>query len=471
MPAVAGRRGRNAVVVAIDGPVGSGKSTVAKAVAERLGLEHLGTGSMYRAVALAALRRGLDPETASPEELVEVASDTRIEVGERVLLDGEDVTDQLRTPEVGRGVSAVAACGPLREVLVPLQREWVAQRGGGVVEGRDIGSVVLPDADVKVFLTASDEERARRRAGDEDVEALRRRDRLDASRSASPLTVADGAVVIDSTDRPVEDVVEEIVGLVDAPGGEPPADSGAPAGVGSPPEAAGVVRRTRVPAASGSAPASRAALLLYRVTRAAVVGICRTYWRATYEGLENVPRSAAYVLAPVHRSFIDFGLVSKVDTRRIRYMGKDSLWKVAWFGRFISALGAFPVRRGSADREALRRCMDIIRSGEPLVLFPEGTRRSGPVVQELYEGAAYVAIRTGVPILPVGIGGSERALPKGKRLPRPVKVHVIVGPPLVPPPPKASGHPSRGALRELTDRLHAEVQRLFDEARRAVGDA
>ena len=176
------------------------------------------------------------------------------------------------------------------------------------------------------------------------------------------------------------------------------------------------------------------------------------------------------MLAPVHRSFIDFGLVAKVDTRRIRYMGKDSLWKVGWFGRFITALGAFPVRRGAADREALRRCMDVIEGGEPLVLFPEGTRRSGPVVQELYEGAAYVAIRTGVPIVPVGIGGSERALPKGKRVPRPVKVHVIVGPPLTPPPPKASGHPSRSGLRELTDRLHTEVQRLFDEARRAVGD-
>jgi 1-acyl-sn-glycerol-3-phosphate acyltransferase len=431
-------------VIAIDGPVGSGKSTVAKAVAERLGLEHLGTGSMYRAVALAALRRDVDPETAPPERLVEVASQTRIEVGEQVLLDGEDVTDQLRSPEVGRGVSAVAACGPLREVLVSLQRDWVAKRGGGVVEGRDIGSVVFPDADVKVFLTATDEERARRRAGDEDVEALRRRDRLDASRSASPLVVAEGAVVIDSTGRPVDDVVDEIVSLVNGATSQPPAT--APDGP------------------------SRAALLLYRVTRAAVVGICRTYWRATYEGLEHVPGSGAYVLAPVHRSFIDFGLVAKVDTRRIRYMGKDSLWKVGWFGRFISALGAFPVRRGSADREALRRCMDIIRSGEPLVLFPEGTRRSGPVVHELFEGAAYVAIRTGVPIVPVGIGGSERALRKGKRLPRPVKVHVIVGPPLTPPPPKPSGHPSRAGLRELTDRLHAEVQRLFDEARRAVGD-
>ncbi len=368
-----------------------------------------------------------------------MASETRIEVGERVLLDEEDVTDELRTPEVGAKVSAVAACEPLREVLVGLQRDWVAQRGGGVVEGRDIGSVVFPDADVKVFLTASDEERARRRSGDEDVEALRRRDELDSSRSASPLTVADGAVVIDSTDLSIDQVVEQIVGLVE---------------------------KAAEPATGGPSPA---ALVLYRVCRAAVIGICRTYWRATYEGLGRVPPSGAYVLAPVHRSFIDFGLVAGVTKRRVRYMGKDSLWKVAWFGRFITALGAFPVHRGSADREALRRCIDVIRGGEPLVLFPEGTRRSGPVVHDLYEGAAYVAIRTGVPIVPIGIGGSERALPKGKRLPRPVKVHVIVGPPLVPPPPKASGHPSRRAVRELTDRLHGEVQDLFDEARRRVG--
>ncbi|MGI9032224.1 MAG: lysophospholipid acyltransferase family protein [Acidimicrobiales bacterium] len=183
------------------------------------------------------------------------------------------------------------------------------------------------------------------------------------------------------------------------------------------------------------------------------------------EGTENVPPAGAYVLAPVHRSFIDFGMVALVTPRRVRFMGKESLWKLAWFGRFISALGAFPVNRRAADRESLRRCIEVIRGGEPLVLFPEGTRRSGPVVTDLFEGAAYVAIRTGVPIVPIGIGGSEQALQKGRRVPRPVKVHVVVGPPLVPLPPKPSGHPSRRAVRELSAALHAELQRLFDGAR------
>ena len=432
-------------LVAIDGPVGSGKSTVSKTVAKRLGLDHLDTGAMYRSVALAVLRRGIDPEVATPDALARVAAEAAIDVGDRVVLDGDDVTDQLRSPEVGRAVSTVAACPEVRAELVCRQREWARRHGGGVVEGRDIGSVVFPDADLKVFLTASDEERARRRKSDEDAEALARRDRLDSTRASSPLTVADGAVVIDSTDRSVEEVVDEIVTRLR--------------------RARERTDRRHGQGAGPPAGPSRAALALYRVCRAAVVGICRTYWRATYEGVEHVPASGAFVLAPVHRSFIDFGLVAGLTTRRIRYMGKDSLWKVSAFGRFITALGAFPVHRGSADREALRRCIEVVRGGEPLVLFPEGTRRSGSVVENLYEGAAYVAIRTGVPVLPVGIGGSERALPKGRRLPRPVKTHVAVGPPLEPPPPKAGGQPSRRAVRELTDELQGELQRLFDHAR------
>jgi cytidylate kinase len=446
-------------VVAIDGPVGSGKSTVARAVAGRLGLDHLDTGAMYRSVALAALGRGIDPESAAADDLVQAAAEARIDVGERVRLDGRDVTDELRTPEVGRAVSAVAANPGVREEMVQRQREWVRQRGGGVVEGRDIGSVVFPDADVKVFLTASDEERARRRSADEDAEALARRDRLDSSRATSPLAVADGAVVVDTTSRSIDDVVDEIVEL-------------ASRRFSSRDPIPTVVRGDKNTGKRGtrtSGSASPAALALYRVVRALVGLICRSMWRASYEGLEHVPTTGPFVLAPVHRSFIDFGLVAAVSRNRLRYMGKDSLWKVGWFGKFISALGAFPVHRGAADREALHRCMEVIRGGEPLVLFPEGTRRSGPSVHDLFEGAAYVAVRTGVPVVPVGIGGSERALPKGKRLPRPVKVHVVIGPPIEPPPPKAGGRPSRRAVRDVTERLHAEVQRLFDEAQRAVG--
>jgi cytidylate kinase len=199
-------------VVAIDGPVGSGKSTVAKAVAERLELPYLESGAMYRVVAWAAVRRGIDPEAG--DELTALAAELDMEIGERILVGGDDVTGDLRSPEVGRAVSAVAATPGVRTELVRRQREWVAGHGGAVVEGRDIGSVVFPDAEVKVFLTASAAERARRRSLDETADDLARRDLLDSTRAVSPLIVPQGAVVVDTTGRPIEEVVDEIVAML-----------------------------------------------------------------------------------------------------------------------------------------------------------------------------------------------------------------------------------------------------------------
>ena len=200
-------------VVAIDGPVGSGKSTVAKAVASRLGLPYLESGAMYRVVAWAAIQRGIDPEAA--DALITLAAELDMDVGEQVVVDGKDVTGELRSPEVGRAVSAVAATPGVRTELVRRQREWVEAKGGAVVEGRDIGSVVFPDADVKVFLTASAAERARRRELDETPDDLARRDLIDSTRAVSPLVVAQGATVVDTTGRPIDDVVDEIVDMLE----------------------------------------------------------------------------------------------------------------------------------------------------------------------------------------------------------------------------------------------------------------
>jgi CMP/dCMP kinase len=212
-------------VVAIDGPSGSGKSTVARAVAARLGLEVLDTGAMYRAVTLAALERDADLHDAVACEAAAV--DAEIVVDGTVLLDGRDVTAEIRGPDVTAAVSTVSAHPNVRAVLVERQREWVVNHGGGVVEGRDIGTVVFPDAPVKVFLTASDEERARRRARDEadaaratTVDAvaadLARRDALDSNRVASPLVAAADAIVVDSTARDVDEVIHEIARRAEA---------------------------------------------------------------------------------------------------------------------------------------------------------------------------------------------------------------------------------------------------------------
>lgn len=215
---------------------------------------------------------------------------------------------------------------------------------------------------------------------------------------------------------------------------------------------------------AGNSWASRA---FYQFARFIVVAFCRIYMRQTVEGREHVPTTGPFVLAPVHRSYVDTPIVASATRRRLRYMGKDTMWKKQPYRWILSALGGFPVTREHADREALHRCIQVLEAGEPLVLFPEGERKSGPIVQPLKHGAAYVACKANVPIVPVGIGGSERVMPKGAKLIYPRKVHMIIGPPIVP---KVddTGRVPRSAVRELSDQLHAELQRLFDAAQARV---
>ncbi len=204
------------MLIAIDGPAGAGKSTVARRVADALGFTYLDTGAMYRSVALAALRSGRDP--------AEIAPSLHIGLGERVTIDGADVTEAIRTPAVSEGASRVAADPAVRQAMIGEQRRIIAN-GNWVAEGRDIGNVVAPDAAVKVFLTASPQERARRRAAQRgaDPEAVlaeqRVRDERDQTRAHSPLAPAAGAVVLDTTGLDLEEVVARILALVLEAGG------------------------------------------------------------------------------------------------------------------------------------------------------------------------------------------------------------------------------------------------------------
>ena len=203
-------------VIAIDGPAGSGKSTIAKALAERLGSEVLDTGAMYRAVTFAVLHAGVDP--ADADQAAAIASVATVELGDgQVRVNDMDATIAIRGPEVSAAVSVVAAYPPVRAHLRTLQRDWMAVHGGGVVEGRDIGSVVFPDAELKVYLTADPTIRAQRRAGDGHLDEtaaaanIEERDRLDSTREDSPMVLADDAVVVDTTDMSIDEVVEAIV--------------------------------------------------------------------------------------------------------------------------------------------------------------------------------------------------------------------------------------------------------------------
>ncbi len=208
------------IVIAIDGPAGAGKSTVGRALARHLGLEYLDTGAMYRAVAFAALRRGIP--VSDEAAVADLARALDLAVSEdAVLVDGLDATTGIRSREVTEAVSAVAANTPVREELRARQREWADAHGGGVIEGRDIGTVVFPDAALKLFITASPHVRAERRVAeiggdvDEVAASITERDRRDMTRADGPLRAADGAAVVDTTGLTVDEVVERIVELVD----------------------------------------------------------------------------------------------------------------------------------------------------------------------------------------------------------------------------------------------------------------
>ncbi len=206
----------------------------------------------------------------------------------------------------------------------------------------------------------------------------------------------------------------------------------------------------------------------YQFWKAIATGFIRLMTRMTVDGKENLPRTGSYVLAPVHRSNVDTPIAAGVTRRRMRFMGKDSMWKNKPFGWLLSSVGGFPVTRGTTDIEALKRCIHVLNNGEPLVMFPEGERKSGPIVQPLFEGAAYVACRGRVPIIPVGIGGSERVMPKGARVIYPRKVRVIVGKPIYPQI-DGNGRAPRSEVKRLTAELHEQLQILFDEAQTRVG--
>ena len=208
-------------VIAIDGPAGAGKSTVGRAVADRLGVGYLDTGAMYRAVTFAVLRRGVDPH--DEEAVLGVAETVEMTVGEeRVMVDGVDATREIRGREVTSAVSSVAANPAVRSLLVDAQRSWVVTRGGGVVEGRDIGTVVFPGADLKLFVTASPRVRAERRVAeaggdvDEMEASIIERDRLDSTRETSPLAVVPAAVTLDTSGLSIDEVVAAVVAEVEA---------------------------------------------------------------------------------------------------------------------------------------------------------------------------------------------------------------------------------------------------------------
>lgn len=205
--------------------------------------------------------------------------------------------------------------------------------------------------------------------------------------------------------------------------------------------------------------------LLYDGFRNLLVGLFRGWFSIEVVGREHIPKTGAFVLAPVHRAYIDTPLMCAVTRRRLRYMGKEEAFGNRIGNWSLRAVGGFPVSRGEADRDAIRRAEDVLRLGQPLVMFPEGTRKDGPVVEEVFDGPAFVAARVGVPIVPVGIAGSDVAMPPHAKSVKRTKVVLVIGPPLPPPPKNDRGRVPRSAVASFSSDLRAAIQDVYDAAK------
>jgi cytidylate kinase len=402
------------LVIAIDGPAGSGKSTTARHVAHRLRLHHLDTGALYRALTLAALRQQIDPHDG--EALARLAATTAIrseaaDAGARVWLGEEEVTDAIRSPQVTALVSRVSALPAVRAAMLEEQRRQAA-RGGTVMEGRDIGSVVLPDADLKVFLTADVTTRARRRQKEEAARGESRplaeieqeivaRDHADSTRASAPLIRAADAVEVDSSEMGLDEQVDAVLALA-LRTLEPPKWGATEPGPFDPQE-------WQQP---GFRPFHH---LRYRFAQLTIGSMVRNFYgiRREIHPAARVPGSV--LVACNHISLLDPALVGSVLPFEVYYVAKSELFRNPLFGRLIRAFNAYPIRRGTADFAALDNAVKLLQSGHNVLMFPEGTRQRPGRLGAPRWGFGYVAQHAGRPVVPVFVRGTRDLRPRGLR--------------------------------------------------------
>ncbi len=450
------------LVVALDGPASSGKSSVGAAAALELSYRFCDTGLLYRALTWLAIRRGIAPDDATAlVELVgevELAADDRGRLA-RVLVDGIDETADVHTEEVDARVSAYSQVAAVRAALLQRQRS-IAAGGRIVMAGRDIGTVVLPDADLKLFLDASAEERARRRSEERGLHPdgpeglailaeLRRRDEQDSTRAVAPLRPAADARILRTDGNRFEQTVAMVVGAIR----EAEASGSAVA-----PEPRGELADSVTPLITGTALAARL--------------IARAVTRVRFEGaLHEIPRDGPVIFASNHISNADPVVIGAWLAprlgRRLHWLAKREIFDWPVIGWMARHGGIHPVDRSGADVEAFRLARRILDEGHPLFVFPEGTRSRDGVLQDARDGVAMLALRTGAPIVPIGISGSDRVWPRGQKLPRPGgRVTVTVGKPFRLADEVPAGVKGRTAKTAATVVLMTRIAELLPERHR-----
>jgi len=372
--------------IAVDGPVGAGKSSVASQVAKKLGILHLDTGAMYRAFAWKALREGIsvEDEQALCELTKTAMPEVRYENGEQhTYMDGQDVNAFIRTPEISMATSTVSKFAGVRKAMVA-QQQALAKKQSVLMDGRDIGTVVLKDATIKIYLTASAEVRAQRRfaelqqKGDpstyEEVLAdVIRRDEQDSTREVDPLRPAEDAQILDSSEMTQEQVVEDIIRRVNLKLGKKPEQA---------------EEHTR----------------LYMVGRRLFGFLFKTIFPVKYHHVERAQLDAPYMLLGNHNHMFDPMLLGvPVYRYHVRFLGKKELMKNRILKWCVEQLLFIPVDRHNMDMSAIRNCLKALKEGHVLGIFPEGTRHKEGVMQDMESGVAMLALRSGAKMLPAFI--------------------------------------------------------------------
>ncbi|MBO7196925.1 MAG: (d)CMP kinase [Clostridia bacterium] len=366
--------------IAIDGPGGAGKSSVAKAVSRKLGIIYVDTGALYRNIGLFMLDKGIDPKDASRviPALEELSIELKFENGKQViLLNGRDRGDDIRTPEASMAASAVSAIPEVRNFLLDVQRN-TAKKNSVVMDGRDIGTVILPNAEVKIFLTASAQTRAYRRykelvARGEDVtlkqvyDDMVERDKNDSTRSVAPCVQAGDAVLLDNSKLTEEQTVDRILKIVK--------------------------KKTK-----DTTP-------LYSFLKVIVAPIYRLLFNVHVQGKENIPSTGGVLLCPNHIAAVDVISVGVVSPRQITCIAKKELFAIPVLGGLIKALGAVKIDRGGADVGAIKTAIKAIEGGKTVVIFPQGHRCPGFNIAStpVRHGAGLIAYQAHCAIIPVCI--------------------------------------------------------------------
>ncbi len=399
------------MIITIDGPSGTGKSSVAREVAKKLGFDFFDTGAMYRLAAYSILKQKIpiEKEEKVARALKEFSLDIREQGGKKkYFLEEEDCTELIRLPEVTVASSKIATYVSVREKMVQIQREF-GKRKSIVFEGRDMGTVVFPKAEVKFFLSASLSVRAQRRLEEliekfpEEVfeketifREMERRDKADSNRVHSPLKKAKDALWIDTTDLSLKDVVEQVIQEV---------------------------KQKKKP------------LKKKKFFYAFILLLAKIYFKIFYRykvyGKERFPSGAA-ILACNHLSFLDPPLVAISSPEEIHFLAKQSLFRGFFLGKLIRLLNAHPIKDRSSNAKVFQLVIDLLRQGEKVLLFPEGARSWKGNLQELQSGVGLLAFRTQATIVPVYVKGTYEVWKRGQKLPKFLgKVFCVFGTPLV----------------------------------------